>query len=138
MLTVEKVSLLKRVSIFEALPDDLLGGVAARLQEQQVAAGTPIIVEGQSGTTMYVIAGGEVRVHSGQALIARLGPKDVFGELSALDPEPRSASVTAETDVSLLLLEHDELFELMNERVEVALGIIRFLCRRYRPRAAEA
>lgn len=55
----------------------------------------------------------------------------MFGELSVLDPEQRNASISALEDTTLLRLEHDALFELMSERVEVAHAIIRFLVRRY-------
>ena len=73
-----------------------------------------------------------VRVHAGDTTVATLGERDAFGELSALDPELRSASVTAVDDTRLLCLDHEQLFELMSERIEVGRGIIRFLCRRYR------
>ena len=55
----------------------------------------------------------------------------VFGELSALDPEQRTASVSACEDTRLLRPDHETLFDMMGQRVEVAHAIIRFLVRRY-------
>jgi len=64
--------------------------------------------------------------------IATLGPGEVFGELAALDPEPRMASVTVTQPSLLLRMNHADLDELIAEHPEVAIGIIRVLCRRLR------
>ncbi|HLZ28909.1 MAG TPA: cyclic nucleotide-binding domain-containing protein [Chloroflexota bacterium] len=130
--TVEKVLLLRGVSIFSETPDDILADVAAIAEETYASAGETIITRGDIGTTMYVIIRGAVRVHAGELTIAALRDRAVFGELAALDPEPRSASVTATEDSHLLSVDHDVLLDLIAERVEVARGIIRFLCQRIR------
>ena len=130
--TVEKVLLLRGVSIFSETPDDILADVAAIAEEAHASAGETIITRGHIGTTMFVIVRGAVRVHDGELTIAALGERAVFGELAALDPEPRSASVTATEDSHLLSVDHEVLLELIAERLEVARGIIRFLCQRIR------
>lgn len=61
-----------------------------------------------------------------------LNERTVFGELAALDPEPRSATITAIEDCHLFKLEEGPLYDLMAEHVEVVRGIIRVLCRRMR------
>jgi len=132
LLTIEKVMMLRAVSMFEDTGEGILAEVASILGEVEAKAGDRLVEEGDFGTTMYVIVEGQVRVHTGEQTIAVLAERDVFGELSALDPERRSASVTAVCDTRLLSLDHEVLFELMSERMEVAWGIIRFLCRRYR------
>ena len=70
------------------------------------------------------------KIHNGLAYVPQ--GNRVFGELSVLDPQPRMATVVAETDVRLLCLDRELLFEAMADRPEVAQGVIRFLCRRYR------
>ncbi len=132
LLTIEKVIMLRAVTMFAETSEDVLAEVASILGEQEFKAGQRIIEKGEPGTTMYIIAEGRVRVHTGDTTVATLGERDAFGELSALDPELRSASVTAVDDTRLLCLDHEQLFELMSERIEVGRGIIRFLCRRYR------
>jgi CRP-like cAMP-binding protein len=57
----------------------------------------------------------------GNTTIATLGRGEVFGELAALDPEPRNASVTTIEPVLLLRMRHAELGELMSEHAEVAI-----------------
>ena len=81
---------------------------------------------------IYLVVEGAARVHDGDKLIAALGPGEVFGELAALDPEPRMASVMATEPTLLLRMGHAELGELMTEHPEVATGIIHVLCRRLR------
>jgi CRP-like cAMP-binding protein len=131
LLTLEKVIVLKAVEMFSEMAEDVLAGIALSLQEIQVRAEETIIREGEPGTTMYVIVEGQVRVHADGRTLATLSERAAFGELSALDPERRSASVTAVRDTHLLALDHDVLYELISERQEVAHGIIRFLVRRY-------
>jgi CRP-like cAMP-binding protein len=81
---------------------------------------------------MYIIVRGKMRVHDGEKELAVLEDRTVFGELAALDPEPRSASITALEDTLLFRLDESSLYELMAEHVEVARGVIRVLCRRMR------
>jgi HEAT repeat protein len=132
LLTIEKVLILKTVSIFAETPEEILADVAAILEEVNVQAGVTILHKDEVGRCMYVIVDGRVRIHNGDQTIAYLGARDIFGELAVLDAEPRSASVTAEVDTSLFRLDQEAFYELMADRFEVARGIIRMLCRRVR------
>ena len=134
LLTIEKVLILKTVSIFADTPEEILADVAALLEEIDVTAGETILHKDDVGRCMYIIVDGRVRVHNGDQLIAYQGARDIFGELAVLDAEPRSASVTAEVDTHLFRLDQEAFYELMADRFEVARGIIRMLCRRVRAR----
>jgi CRP-like cAMP-binding protein len=85
---------------------------------------------------MYVIINGKIRIHVEDRVLAELGELDVLGEMAALDPEPRSATATATEDAFLLSLSHHDIRHLMEIDVEVAIGLIRTLCRRLRKFAA--
>jgi hypothetical protein len=137
LLTIEKVLILKTVSIFAETPEEILADVAAILAEVDVQAGETILHKDEVGRCMYIIVDGRVRIHNGDQTIAYLEARDIFGELAVLDAEPRSASVTAEVDTHLFRLDQDALYELMADRFEVARGIIRVLCRRVRAREYE-
>ena len=130
--TVEKVVILKGVSIFAETPDEVLADVASLLEEVEIDDGTPIFEKGDVGTSMYIVVEGGVRVHDGGRTLRELGSRDIFGEMAALDPEPRSASVTATTPTHLFRLDQDALYELMADRIEVVRGVIRVLCQRLR------
>jgi len=131
--TIEKILLLKSVEFFLTTNDDVLVELAALANEVSVKAGGRIVEKGKVESTMYLIASGRVQVQEGGETLAELDRGSVFGELAALDAQPRTADVTALSDVLLLRIDHATLVDLMAEHIEVAHGIIRFLIRRYRP-----
>ncbi|MBC8332157.1 MAG: cyclic nucleotide-binding domain-containing protein [Anaerolineae bacterium] len=132
MLTIEKVLILKTVSIFAETPDDLLAELAAYLEERHVAAGQVIFEKGDPGDSMYIIVAGKVRVHDGGRTLNELSDRDVFGEMALLDPAPRSASITASEDTYLLCLDHDPFYEAVDTRSEIARGVIQVLSQKIR------
>jgi CRP-like cAMP-binding protein len=132
LITVERVLILSSVGFFADLSGELLAEISALFEEEEVLAGETILNKGEYGTTMYIIVSGSVRVHDGDHEIAVLGERDIFGELAALDPEFRTASVSALEDTILLKLEHAAFYELIFDHAVLAKNIIRFLCRRYR------
>ena len=132
LLTIERVIILKTVNIFSEVPEEDLVEVASIVEELDIKAGEEIITKGDIGTSMYIIVTGKAKVHDGDKELAVLKERTVFGELAALDPEPRSASITAIEDCHLFKLEEGPLYDLMAEHVEVVRGIIRVLCRRMR------
>ncbi len=129
---IERVMILKTVSIFGETPDHLLAEVADLLEEQHLQAGETFISKGDPATCMYIIVNGEVSIHDGDRELNRLGPRDIVGEMAVLDPAPRSASVTTAVPTHLLKLDRPPLFELIADRAEVAQGIIRVLAGRLR------
>ncbi len=132
LLTIEKVMILKSTDIFSATPEEDLIEVASIVEEVEYKKGKDIFVKGDIGTSMYIIVEGQVRVHDEGKKIADLGEKTVFGELAALDPEPRMATVTALEDTHLFRLDQGPLYDLMAEHIEVVRGITRVLCQRLR------
>lgn len=138
MLLIEKVITLKAVEMFSRTPEDVLADVAALAEEVRVPAGQPIFAKGDPGESLYVIVRGEVKVHDGDVEIKRLGDKTVFGELAVLDPEPRSASVSAVSDAHLLRLDREAFLELMAGNMEVVRGVLSVLCDRIREKLIAA
>ena len=135
--TVEKVLILKTVSMFNQTPDNVLADVADLLEELDVSENETIFKQGDSGDSLYVILDGKVRVHDGERLLNYLGEREVFGEMALLDPEPRLASVTAVESTRLFRLDQAPFYELMAERPEVATGIIRVLTGHLRNRVRD-
>lgn len=130
--TIEKVIYLKSIGIFAEVPEEILAAVATNLEEMEVTAGETIVREGDISRGIYIINEGEVKIHHGEQVVHTMTEPEIFGELSALDSEPHSASVTAVKDTSLFVLDQDILYELMADHVEVARGIIRVLTRQLR------
>lgn len=130
--TIEKVLILKTINLFNSTPDEILADVAALLKEIELPSGGTIFQKGDSGDCMYIIVSGTVKVHDGAHILNTLHDGDVFGEMAVLDPEPRLASITALEETKLLRLEQQPFFELMEDRIEVAYGVIHVLSGRLR------
>ena len=132
LLLVEKVLILKALSIFKDTPEHILADLAPLMQEEEYEQGTLIFREGEIGDCMYIIHQGEVNIHKGGTSLAKLKEKEVFGELALLDAEVRSASATTNTDCVLFRIEQEPFYELIDNRPEVARGFIKILCQRLR------
>jgi hypothetical protein len=132
--TLERVIILKTAGIFAETPDEVLAEIAAIADESEASAGQTIFEKGDPGNSLYVIVSGKVRVHDQERFFNFLGEREIFGEMAVLDPEPRSASVTSVEDTYLLRVDQQALFEVMDDRPEVARGIIRVLSRHLRNR----
>jgi CRP-like cAMP-binding protein len=78
------------------------------------------------------VVDGQVAVHHLARELTQIGPRESFGEMALLDRDPRSASVSATSDVTCLKIERDDFYDLMSERMEIAHGIIRTLSQRLR------
>ena len=136
MLTVERVMVLKTVSIFSETTEQVLADIVPVLEEVDIQAGEILFKKGDLGNCMYVINDGKVRIHHGETTYCELGPREIFGEMTALDPEPRSATVTAIEDTRLLQLDQETLLDLMANRTEIVRGVIHVLCQRLRAKDA--
>lgn len=132
LLLIEKVLLLKSLSIFSETPETILAELAPLMKEEEVEQGTLIFEEDEPGDCMYIIFTGEIEIHKGKTTLAVLQAKEVFGELSLLDAETRSATATAKTDCFLFKIDQEPFYELIESRPEVAMGFIKILCKRLR------
>lgn len=135
--TLERVLFLRSVDLFSGLAAEELVPVAVIAVELQREAGEDILREGELGDALYLVVDGRVRIHREGQELALLGERQCFGEMALLDPAPRSATVTAETDVTLLKLAEVEFRDLLEEKHQLALGIIRVLTRRLREAARQ-
>jgi len=134
MTTVERVVALHRVGLFADVPGRTLAALAQRASEVEVAAGTLVIVEGTVEEHLYAVVLGRLRVHRGERTITVLGPGSTVGELAALVPEPRTASVTALEPTTLLRIDRPLIQELLADRPALASGIIAALVAMIRER----
>jgi CRP-like cAMP-binding protein len=132
LTTVEKVLFLKSIDLFSQIPGEDLAQVALIATEENRETGEDIFVEGDVGDALYLVIEGLVRVHRQDKTIAELGERECFGEMAILDASPRSATVTALSDVLLLKISRDDFEELLQEKHAIGQGIIKVLTRRLR------
>jgi MFS family permease len=102
-----ELALLRSIAIFAPLPLLTLEQVASRLSRVRVPAGEVVFRRGDTGDRFYVIGDGEVTVTLDGQPPVPLGPGGYFGEIALLREVPRTATVTARTDVELYALERD-------------------------------
>ncbi len=121
--------ILRRTGLFSAASDDVLAQVAEHIETVKVGTGETLFQKGDTGDALYVIFDGHVRIHDGELTLKRLGPGEMFGEIGAFSEDARSASVTADSDTSLLKLRKQSLQNLLTNRPEAATDIISTLCR---------
>lgn len=133
MLTrVERVLALKNIELFHDIPGEVLADIAALLEEETYEKGQYIVNEGDLGKELFMIVKGEVEVVAGGNVVAVMKEGAGFGEMALIDSQPRSADIIARNDVLVLKMESDDFLEILKQRDEVALGVIRVLTGRIR------
>jgi CRP-like cAMP-binding protein len=129
----EIVEILKETPLFSDLTDHELYEVLHLLHERTYTPGETIFVEGEPGLGVYVVFQGEVDIstksRTGKGAIARLGPGEVFGEVSFLDGSGRSATAVAGTRVELIGFYRTELLDLLSRKPSIASKILFALAR---------
>ena len=105
---------LAKVPLFSACSKKDLAAVAKASDEIAVEAGKVLIQEGRFGHQFFLIIEGGAEVRRNGRKVATLGPGQYFGELSLLDKGPRSATVTAAADTTVLVIGHQELMTLLD------------------------
>jgi CRP-like cAMP-binding protein len=128
------VGVLKTISLFGALSEPALEGLARDLYSCALSPGDFAFKEGEPGDEVFVVLSGELEVlkrsQSGeQSRVAMLGPGDWFGEMSVIDVQPRSASVRALADSQLLALAVPALEALYQRDVTAYAAIVLALAR---------
>jgi CRP/FNR family cyclic AMP-dependent transcriptional regulator len=136
MTTVEKIAFLENVPLFSGMATQELMYVAGIVQEDSFPAGATVIREEDAGDSMFVVVDGEVMVHRRNAQLAKLRSKDFFGEMSILNSEPRSASVTAISKCRLLRIEEGDFWQLLIANNSLAVAMVRALAQRLRDQLA--
>jgi len=103
--------------------------ISKQMDAYKAKKGDLIFEEGSSDNTMGIVVKGKIDIVKDDAglnrkVIATLMPSQSFGEMSLIDGEPRSAGVVASTDVVLLFLTKDKMFELVNTRPALAFKLM--------------
>jgi CRP/FNR family cyclic AMP-dependent transcriptional regulator len=128
----DKVDLLRKVSLFSQLSQRQLNAVAKYADEVERGAGSVLAKQGAQGLEAIIIVDGRARVKADGKAIAELGPGDVVGEMSVIDGKPRSATVTAETPMKLLVLHRRDFVSLLEKVPGLPRKLLVTLCERVR------
>ena len=127
-----KVERLARVQLFSTCSKRDLSRIAALAEEIEVPAGRVLMRQGDPGREAFVIADGRAKATIRGKGSAKLGPGECFGEMALLHSAPRSATVTAESDMRLLVLGSREFSELIESVPVVGRRVLSALAERVR------
>lgn len=126
---------LAEISLFSGCSDKDLQRLARAADEVTVDAGTTLTTQGDVGREAFVLLRGSADVVRDGTVVASLGPGDHVGELSLLDGGPRTATVTATSEVDLLVLSRPAFNGVLDEIPTLAHKLAVLLA--HRLRAAE-
>jgi CRP/FNR family cyclic AMP-dependent transcriptional regulator len=127
-----EVEMLRSVPMFAGCSRGELRQIASLGTPVPVAAGRRLTVEGQPGREFFLVLEGWARCEVGGRHAATFGPGDFFGELSLLDGGPRSATVVADTDMEVLVLDAREFASLLQASPSILRKVLATLAERLR------
>ncbi|HEY3335217.1 MAG TPA: MFS transporter [Candidatus Limnocylindrales bacterium] len=116
---VDALTRVSRLPLFAGVPGPALEAAAGRLVPVSVKAGEVVVRQGDPADLFYIIGTGRFAVDQAEPGIGAthrlrvMGPDEVFGELGLMNSTPRTATVTAETDGTLLGLPGPAFLELV-------------------------
>ena len=123
---------IKATKLFQGLPEGELKKIERQMKIVQHPAGHEIVVQGDGGVGFMVITDGTVTVTTVQGKKRKLGPGDSFGEMALLDHAGRSATVKADTPVSLATIPEWSFKPFLAEHPEVAFRLMQVMSLRIR------
>jgi CRP-like cAMP-binding protein len=115
--------------LFSELEEEAFIETVKRLAYKRVPSGTKLLVEGQPGDTLLIVASGHVNIDKGGTQIAKIGPGSVLGEMALITGAPRSATATSHEDVEVFELSRGDVEKLAAKKPKIAEELVEY-CRK--------
>ena len=131
-LRSDKVDVLRKIPLLSGLSQRQLNAFAKYADRVEIRQGATLAKQGGQGLEAIVIVDGKARVEADGKAIAELVAGDVVGEMSVIDGQPRSATVIAETPMTLLVLHRRDFRFLLETVPGLQWKLLVTLCRRLR------
>jgi CRP/FNR family cyclic AMP-dependent transcriptional regulator len=133
----ERTMTLKAVPFFTQLSDTELDVVRSVANEKTYPKNAVVLTEGEAGDSLFMIQSGKVKVFIGdedgrEIILKILGPGSFFGEMSMIDKQPRSASVTTLETSTFLVLQHTAFEKCVEQAPRIAQMVMQVLAQRVR------
>ncbi len=130
----EEVELLRKIPLFAKIEPSKLKLLAFTSERLTFQAGQSLFHQGDMGDAAYIIVNGSadviVETPGGPVKVAAVGRHDLLGEIAILCDVPRTATVTAATELTTLRISKDLFFRLVNEFPQMAVEMMRVLAQR--------
>jgi CRP-like cAMP-binding protein len=123
-VTDASIEFLRSVPLFADIPDRGLREISQTLKHRSYHAGDALLGEGEGGVGFFVIESGTASVTKGGAALATFGPGDHFGEVALLAGSTRTATVTADSDVSCWIMAAWSFRPMLKSQPTVALKLL--------------
>jgi CRP/FNR family cyclic AMP-dependent transcriptional regulator len=128
---------LRGVPLFALMDDDERTALAGLMEGRCVTKGETIFSHGDAGDSLMVVRAGRVQVYlettqGDKIILGEFETGDVLGELSLFDPGPRSATAVAVEHTDLLVLDHDELWNVLQRKPHMAIDVLAVMGKRLR------
>lgn len=120
------IELLSRVRLFSSFSAEELSKLYQQMETVSFSRSQSIFNQGDSGDNLFIIRSGKVKIftlspYGKEVILAVMGEGDIFGELSVLDGQPRSASATAIEAAEVLSLDRDDFLAFLRSDPEAAI-----------------
>jgi len=130
----QEVDLLRKIPMFAKIEPAKLKLLAFTSERLSYGEGDELFHQGDAGDAAFVIISGQAEISiatdEGPLVVARLSDHDFVGEIAILCDVPRTATVTAVTDLETLCITKDLFFRLVKEFPEIAIEVMRELAHR--------
>lgn len=120
----ETAAVLGGVPLFRGFSKRHLQRLAKDTDELSYEPGQRVVEEGNPGEALFVVLAGQAKVVRNRRTVGHVVPGDFFGELSALDGGPRTATIVAETPVRVLRLFRRTLVTLIEDEPQLSLKLL--------------
>ena len=125
------VGILKDISLFAGLDEPQVARFAQITEEKKYKSGNIILEQGVEGDALYVVKEGQVEVSKSEgevrSTLVTLEAGEHFGEMSLLEGQPTSARVSADGEVTLLIIPREKFLKLLNEDIAIGQKVYRSL-----------
>lgn len=137
MAMLSNLELIRRVPLFAMLTTPQAEAVAQAVTKRRFKRSEVLVAQGQKSSALAILLSGRVRVlatdsRGREAILATLFPGDCIGEMSLIDHQPHSATVRAEVQSDVLLLDNTEFVRCLRENSAMAYAVMKSLVHRLR------
>ena len=137
MAMLSNQELIRRMPLFSMLSPGQVDSLAANVVKQRIKRGSNVVEQGKNSNSLFLILAGRAHVvmadnKAREVIVATLKAGDCIGEMSLIDNEAHSATVTADTQMDVLVLGRDDFMRCVNENVAIASSVMRGLVQRLR------
>jgi CRP-like cAMP-binding protein len=131
------MDVLKQLPLFDSMSEETIAYLGGKLSIERLDEGETLFHKGDPGDALYIVDGGWLKITTRDAsgeelMLNRCGPGEVIGEMSLIDHEPRSASVTATAPARLLKLSSEDFLDVIGAQPLIAMEIMRNISGRLR------